>query len=132
MPSRKEYVVKNKKANRMPDEVVEWFKENNVHKHSDTMRLLRGEVKSKGRVKKKNLEGNKDPDFSLTRAKLRGDVNSNFDEQLAATRILGITRKNGRPYFNIGSQTDIGEYGYVEPTIKKDLEDFVNNLKPNG
>lgn len=131
MPSKTDYVVKNDKKNRMPEEVVEWFKENSIHKHSETMRLLRGEVKSKGRVKKKTFEGNKDPDFSLTRAKLRGDVNANIDEQLAATRVLRINRPDGRPYFNMGDQMSITDYGYVEPTIKKILEETVNNLKPD-
>lgn len=95
------------------------------------MRLLRGEVKSKGRVKKKTLEGIKDPDFSLTRAKLRGDVNSNFDEQLAATRVLRINRPDGRPYFDMGQQTSLSDYVYVKPTIKKVLDESINNLKPD-
>lgn len=32
MPSKTDYVVKNDKKNRMPEEVVEWFKENSIHK----------------------------------------------------------------------------------------------------
>lgn len=79
------------------------------------------------------ISNNKDADWSLFRAKFRGDVLFLKEEAKFVMDKLRIKRDDGRPLWaGLDLQMEIEDYVYVRPTIKKVLNRIVKNLKPNG
>ena len=123
MPSRTEY--KRRDVLRSPIELIRWFDSVKSWRKNPQMRSFREQFTI--------ISNNKDADWSLFRAKFRGDVLFLKEEAKFVMDKLRIKRDDGRPLWaGLDLQMEIGDYGYVRPTIKKVLNRVVKNLKSNG
>jgi hypothetical protein len=122
MPSYTKYKQKRGKLI-APSELIRWFDSVKNWRNDPEMRSFREQFTI--------ISGNADSDWSLFRAKFRGDVAFLREEAKFVMDKLRIKRDNGMPLWNgFDIQIDIGVYGYFEPNIGKVLEQQVNQLKP--
>ena len=90
MPSRTTY--KRKSVLRSPPELRAWFDSKKNWKNDPEMIAFRKEFTA--------LSGNTDRDWSLFRAKMRGDVGLTIDEIIYIMDKTGVTRINGKPLWS--------------------------------
>ena len=90
MPSRTRY--KKSGLLRSPKELVRWFDSVKNWKNNPKMRSFREQFTI--------ISGNTDSDWSLFRAKLRGDVTLSKEEAKFIMDKLRIKRDDGRPLFS--------------------------------
>ena len=111
MPSRTLY--KKRGLLRSPKELVHWFDSVKNWKNDPKMRSFREQFTM--------ISGNVDSDWSLFRAKMRGDVTLMFDEAKFVMDYTGLTGENGKPLFGgLGTQMDILQIvGLVQPKTFK-------------
>ena len=110
MPSKTKY--KKKGLLRSPKELIRWFDSVKNWKNDPEMRSFREQFTM--------ISGNTDSDWSLFRAKFRGDVTLSKEEAKFIMDKLRIKRDDGRPLFSgLDVQMDLMQIvGLVQPKNK--------------
>jgi hypothetical protein len=106
MPSKTYY---RKKAVFMHPKLTDWFNEKKNFKNDPEMNSFRQQFTM--------IAGNDDPDWSLFRAKMRGDVSCLREEVDFVDAHSGLRLNNGKPiYAGLGRQMNLLEIvGLVKP-----------------
>jgi hypothetical protein len=122
MPSKTYY--RKKGLLRSPPELVRWFDSVKNWRNDPEMRSFREQFTM--------ISENADPDWSLFRAKMRGDVTLLREEAKFIMDKLRLKRDDGRPLFaGFDTQMEIGDDGFPRPTISKVLKKIIKKLKPD-
>ncbi len=104
-------------------ELIRWFDSVKSWRNDPEMRSFREQFTI--------ISHNSDADWSLFRAKFRGDVLFSQEEAKFVMDSTKVTKDDGSPLWDLKFyvQLEIGEeYGFIRPTIKEVL----NRLKPDG
>lgn len=100
MPSKTTY--KRKLVLRSPPKLRAWFDAKKSWKNDPEMLAFREEFTA--------LSGNNDSDWSLFRAKMRGDVSLSYAEAIFIMAKTGLTRIDGKPLWSgLNRQMDLIE-----------------------